>query len=343
MGRNPHGHSRESEYFARFSLVPVSLHFTEPQSTVLAFPRKEGDGNRNDSRGIPPSGGRRVLFLITKIQKRYMKSKASWMLASASVAIGICLANASAATVTFEGLLSGANTYNNNAGAGNAFVIGDASFSNQYNATFGSWSGFAISNTTDTTTPGYLNQYSAITGSGAGGSSTYAVSYDATSVTFATTLDLNGLGSSITNTTYSALSILNGDSIAKKFGGVSGDDPDFFKLTIRGFSGGTATGTLVDFYLADFRFADNSQDYVINQWTSVDFSPLGMVDELRFEYTSSDVGRFGINTPTYFALDNFLAVPEPSAALLSILGSLGLLGRCRGERGIQSISRPFRA
>ncbi len=251
------------------------------------------------------------------------------MLAYASVTIGLSLANASAATVTFEGQLSGANTYNNNAGAGGAFVIGDSSFPNDYNASFDSWSGFAISNTTDNTTPGYFNQYSAITGNGAGGSSTYAVSYSQTWVKFATTLDLNGLGSSITNTTYAALSMLNGDSFAKKFGGASGNDPDFFKLTILGFNGGTATGTLVDFYLADFRFVDNSQDYVINQWTSVDFSPLGMVDEIRFDYTSSDVGRFGINTPTYFALDNFLAVPEPSAAVLSVLGSLGLLSRRR--------------
>jgi hypothetical protein len=263
-----------------------------------------------------------------------MKSKASQIITSA---IALSMATASAATVTFEGLLSGAGTYNNNAGASGAFNIGGTSFSNSYDPTYSSWSGFAISNTTDTSTAGPTNQYSAFPGSGAGGSSTYAVSYSSAydgdaSVKFATTQNLSGLGASITNSTYAAISIRDGDKLegpGKKFGGLLGTDADFFKLTISGFASGTATGTLVDFYLADFRFANSSQDYIVNQWTFVDFSALGTVDEIRFSYTSSDVGDFGINTPTYFALDNFLAVPEPSAMILGLLGSLGLLSRRR--------------
>jgi hypothetical protein len=255
-----------------------------------------------------------------------MKSKASQIITSA---IALSMATASAATVTFEGLLSGAGTYNNNAGASGAFAIGGASFSNSYDPVYGYSSGFAISNTTDTTTAGYLNQYSAVTGSGAGGSPSYAISYSIANVKFATTQNLSGLGASITNTTYTGLSMQTGDDFAKKFGGLLGNDPDYLKLTISGFASGIATGTLVDFYLADFRFANNSQDYIINKWTFVDFSALGTVDEIRFSYASSDVGQFGINTPTYFAMDNFLAVPEPSAMVLGLLGSLGLLSRRR--------------
>lgn len=255
-----------------------------------------------------------------------MTSITSQILASAIMALSITAA--SAATVTFEGLLSGAGTYNNNAGASGAFAIGGASFSNSYDPAFGSWSGFAISNTTDTTSGDYTN-YSALPGSGAGGSSTYAISYDAASVKFATTQNLFGMGASITNATYTGLSMLRGDEFAKKFGGSTGVDPDFFKLTISGFTSGEATGTAVDFFLADFRFANSSQDYIVNQWTYVDFSALGTVDEIRFSYTSSDIGRFGINTPTYFAMDNFLAVPEPSAAIMGVLGCLGMLNRRR--------------
>jgi Domain of unknown function (DUF4465) len=255
-----------------------------------------------------------------------MTSITSQILASAIMALSIT--SASAATVTFEGLLSGVGTYNNNAGTSGAFTTGGASFSNSYNPTYGSWSGFAISNTTDTTTADYTN-YSALPGSGAGDSSTYAISYDAASVKFATTQNLFGLGASITNATYAGLSMQTGDSFAKKFGGVTGSDADFFKLTISGFTGGTATGTAVDFFLADFRFANSSQDYIVNKWTFVDFSALGTVDEIRFSYTSSDNGQFGINTPTYFAMDNFLAVPEPSAAVMGVLGCLGLLNRRR--------------
>ena len=76
---------------------------------------------------------------------------------------------------------------------------------------------------TDTTTPGYDNQFSAITGDGADGSATYAVAYTtgftaASQAEFSTPATVSGVY--ITNTTYAALSMLNGDAFAKKFGGV---------------------------------------------------------------------------------------------------------------------------
>ena len=119
----------------------------------------------------------------------------------------------------------------------------------------------------------------------------------------------------------------DGDGFAKKFGGVDGTESDFFRLTIHGYAGGLSTGT-VDFYLADFRFGNSGQDYIVDEWTFVDFSALGSVDELRFSFASSDVGAFGINTPLYFAMDDFLAVPEPSTLLASLAG-FGLLLRRR--------------
>jgi Domain of unknown function (DUF4465) len=266
-----------------------------------------------------------------------MTLKTSPRLAIATALIGLSITSASA-VITFEDQLSSPGTFNNNAGASGAFTTGGVSFPNSYTVdppyTF--WSGFAMSNTTDITTAGFGNQYSAFPGGGAGGSSTYAVSYGTTAVKFTNSLNLNGLGASITNTTYAAISMRNGDKLegpGKKFGGLLGTDADFFKLTMSGFAGGTATGTLVDFYLADFRSMDSSQDYIVNQWTFVDFSALGTVDEIRFSYTSTDNSIYNsvsyINTPTYFALDNFLAVPEPSAAVLAALGCLGLMSRRR--------------
>lgn len=195
----------------------------------------------------------------------------------------------------------------------------------------GSWSGFAISNHTDATTPGFGNQYSAYTGGGAGGSANYAVGYystyeDTTNVKLGALTNLSGLGASITNTTWAALDMLNGSSVGKKFGGVSGDDADWFKLTITGYVGGVSTGSFIDFYLADFRFADNASDYILDEWAYVDFSSLGSADELRFSMSSSDNGAFGMNTPSYFAMDNFLAVPEPSSLLMGLAG-MGLFLR----------------
>lgn len=202
--------------------------------------------------------------------------------------------------------------------------IEGSGFLNTY-TDWGSWSGFAISNHTDTTTNDWSNQYSAITGTGAGGSGNYAIGYYATyeastNVTLGALTDLSGLGASFTNTTWSALDMLNGGSVGKKFGGVSGDDADWFKLTIAGYAGGIPTGAAVDFYLADYRFANNSLDYIIDDWNYVDFSALGTVDELRFTMSSSDNGSFGMNTLSYFAMDNFLAVPEPSSLLMGLAG-----------------------
>ncbi len=176
-------------------------------------------------------------------------------------------------------------------------------FPNSYNDIWASWSGWAISATTDTQTPGFMNQYSAITGGGADGSTTYAVSFVLGSSQIIMG-DRVAESLQVTNATYAYLSMLEGDAFAKKFGGEDGNDPDFFLLTIKGWKGGQLTTDSVDFYLADYRFADNSQDYIVDDWQTVDVSVLNESDSLSFFLSSSDVGQFGMNTPAYFCIDN---------------------------------------
>jgi hypothetical protein len=96
----------------------------------------------------------------------------------------------------------------------------------------------------------------------------------------------------------------DGDSFAKKFGGVSGNDPDFFSVTFNGFSYGQPVGSPVTFFLADFRFEDNTLDYIVRDWTRVDLTALGTVDSVAYHFESSDIGDFGINTPLYFCMDD---------------------------------------
>ncbi|RLD19664.1 MAG: hypothetical protein DRI69_07880, partial [Bacteroidetes bacterium] len=57
------------------------------------------------------------------------------------------------------------------------FESGHVFLPNNFNASYQSWLGWAISATTDTQTPGFNNQYSAITGEGAEGSTAYAVNF----------------------------------------------------------------------------------------------------------------------------------------------------------------------
>lgn len=243
--------------------------------------------------------------------------------------------HAAAAVVTFEDIaLPPAGYWNGSDGSG-GFTSEGAAFHNNYEDTYGSWSGFAVSNHTNTTTQGWSNQYSAIAGSGAGGSAQYAVGYHSTydpvstQVSFPALTNLAGKGAYLSNTTWGALEMLNGGGFgAKKFGGPSGEDPDWFKLVIEGFAGSDSTG-VIEFYLADFRSSDKGGDYILNDWEYVDFSPLGNVTRIEFSLSSSDNGTFGMNTPAYFAMDNFLAVPEPSAGLAALSGMVLLLRRKR--------------
>ncbi len=220
--------------------------------------------------------------------------------------------------VDFEDVLLPSSTsagdfYNGSDSAG-GFVSQGVDFNNDFNTAFGTWSGWAASNSTDTTTEGFDNQYSAFPGSGAVGSANFGVAFDSpfgnSVVNFSQPTEVTG--TYITNGTYPALSMLNGDDFAKKFGGDSGNEEDWFKLQIFGKDvSGNTTGT-VDFYLADYHFADNSQDFVVEDWNWVDLTSLGtQVQSLEFELTSSDVGQFGMNTPSYFLVDNLTITRPP--------------------------------
>lgn len=216
------------------------------------------------------------------------------------------------------------------------FTSGGASFNNlfqDFGGGFTSWAGFAISNVVDTTTPGFVNQYAAFAGEGAGSSATYAVAFQdsfvpfAPTITFATDVGVESLR--VTNTTYAGLSVRDGDGFAKKFGGAGGTDPDFFRLTVRGFDSHGAETASVEFYLADYRFPDSGADYVVDDWATLDLELLGVVRSLVFELDSSDVGAFGMNTPAYFAIDDLVVVPEPGTLVLVAAGlaSLGVRRR----------------
>lgn len=175
------------------------------------------------------------------------------------------------------------------------------SFENSYDTTWSYWSsGFAVSNNIDSITAGYTNMYSVISASSYSGNN-FAISNNNSNINFDHKI-IDGFY--VNNSTYSSLSMLQGDFVAKKFGGESGNDEDWFKLSIIGYVDTLAKDT-VDFYLADYRFEDNNQDYIVTDWTWIDLNSLGSINGLRFELTSSDNGDFGMNTPAFFCMDDF--------------------------------------
>ena len=175
------------------------------------------------------------------------------------------------------------------------FSSGDYSFNNQYDTTWGLssgyWSsGWVYSNMTDSTTSGFTNQYSAKAGGG------HPIGKSNSTIVFAQPTDFS---ISITNSTYAANSMRDGDAFAKKF---TNADQDYFKLHIYGYYNGSISDS-TEFYLADFTHADSSLDYIVNDWQYVQL-PSGTYDSVSFNLSSSDVGAFGMNTPNYFCIDN---------------------------------------
>ena len=233
-----------------------------------------------------------------------------------------------AAPIDFEDVSLNGSYYNGANGAG-GFTSGTAKFNNlftDFGGGFTGWTGWSVSNVVDPTTPGFGNQYAAYPGSGGEGSSKYGVlfasPFDEASIVFSSGEQLQSI--QLTNTTYTALSMKDGDAFAKKFGGVTGNDPDYFGWTITGTDASSNVVGSIDVYLADYRFADNALDYIVNTWITVDLTSLHNAVRLDFTPFSSDNGQFGINTPTYLAADNitFVAVPEVSTLWLGAVGCM---------------------
>jgi hypothetical protein len=245
------------------------------------------------------------LFFLKRMKKIY------------GIGVALCLmfnVNGQEA-ISFEGVVLAPESYNNGSSGSGGFIENGIAFSNTYTTSaWGDyWGGFAVSNTSDVTTAGYGNQYSAFTGV-ASDSSNYAVGTSSGVISF-TGMGVYLQSVNITNTTYAALSMRDGDSFGKQFGsnldangvddGTNGED--FFYLTIYAENASHEVFDSVQVYLADYRFSDNNQDYILDSWETVDLSVITEpVYFLSFSFTSSDVGQWGMNTPAFFAMDELL-------------------------------------
>ncbi|PKP21606.1 MAG: hypothetical protein CVU05_06425, partial [Bacteroidetes bacterium HGW-Bacteroidetes-21] len=168
-----------------------------------------------------------------------------------------------------------------------------------------SWDGFAYANKYNDSLQEFGNLYSTFAGNNSEGihALTYLnsdwVNYEIIPNYIRFTHPSSVMSMDVTNSAFTALSMKNGDFVSKKFGGSTGDDPDWFMLKMIGYHNGIKTDS-IDFYLADFRFSNNSEDYIIKEWTSIDLTPIGMIDSMAFILFSSDMGAYGMNTPAVF-------------------------------------------
>ncbi len=163
--------------------------------------------------------------------------------------------------------------------------------------------GFYISNKNDMQTAGWTNQYSVYNTSGANGSKNFAV------VHYSTYASADGSNSSfeldktpsriksvkVNNSTYAYLSLKNGDGFAQPM-----SDGGWFKVIFTGALNGKTTSS-VEFFLADYR---DGKEFICSNWTEVDLTALGVVDQVKITFDGSDKGDYGLNTPTYVCIDD---------------------------------------
>ncbi|MBI3518834.1 MAG: DUF4465 domain-containing protein [Bacteroidetes bacterium] len=222
-------------------------------------------------------------------------------------------------TVTFDTFTLAADTFYENHSSAD-FTVAGTTFQYEWDGTYNYWSGgTSYTNKKDTiNTVGpaplyYTNVYSCIPGSAFSGANYATVQQNAVISFSNNTTAVTGFY--ITNTTYAWKVIKRGNFVARKFGDTTGthsgtsipqgEYPDWFKVIVRGYRGGSMITDSVEYYLADYRAPGTSNDYVIKNWQYVNCAALGQVDSIKFEMKSSDVGNYGINTPTFFSMDNF--------------------------------------
>ena len=212
---------------------------------------------------------------------------------------------------TFDDITLGSNGYWTGEEGENEMFSGGWIFTNYYSQAYSFWGGFTASNHTDLTQTGMGAQYTAITAGGYDGSTQYGVAYTMGAQTDVYASDGTAhtiTGCYVTNNLWAYQSITEGDYSSTPFGGTTGNDPDWFKLTATGKNAtGQTVGTL-DFYLADYRFANNEEDYVIDTWEWFDLSPLGPVHTISFSLSSTKSNAYGMLTPAYFCIDDFNGV-----------------------------------
>lgn len=155
-------------------------------------------------------------------------------------------------------------------------------------------------------------------GAGAVGSNTFAVAfgYDgpessnaAGRFSFTNNAEFMLHSIQVCNTSYTYGVLVNGNPFGNTPGQNIIEAAGWLKVEFYGFDANgnpTNGGRPVELYLADGRQPNATLSNVISRWTECDLTPLGKVNMVKVSFSGSDSGEYGLNTPTYVALDNLV-------------------------------------
>lgn len=209
-----------------------------------------------------------------------------------------------AVAATFDDNYLAADSYWDGDIANDVYYSGSYAFHVAHHGT--NWyDGYALSSKTSTSYTTLSDMWNSAVGHGYDNSSNYAVYYPAygTASYVEVTNDLEG---DVLNGTWIALNAYTKTAIttgglygAKKFA-----TGDWLKITATG-TDAEGNNKTTDLYLADYRSENESEHYLLDNWTWWDLSSLGKVVKVTFSFTGSDTGTWGLNTPSYACFDNF--------------------------------------
>ena len=112
-------------------------------------------------------------------------------------------------------------------------------------------------------------------------------------------------GMFVCNSVYAYSSMTKGDAYA----GEPFTKDDYLSLIVYAKLNGVGVNARVFVDLAE-------GTNIMDKWTWVDLSSLGEIDELYFEMSGSRTGQYGLNTPSYFCIDN-LGAEAPKEAVVN--------------------------
>lgn len=157
-------------------------------------------------------------------------------------------------------------------------------------------------------------------GAGANSSNTFAVINGCNQAKYNATLSDNCAEIYFTNSAEFIVLAVQVCPTSYVYGNISGPNPfgcdtslkdakGYFCVNAYGYDAAgrpTNGGSPVTFYFCDYRPTTLPNVPYITGWNSWTLEQLGKVNKIRFDFDGSDVGEWGLNTPTYACLDDFL-------------------------------------
>ncbi|NLA23965.1 MAG: DUF4465 domain-containing protein [Bacteroidales bacterium] len=211
--------------------------------------------------------------------------------------------------VDFEELVLEPESHWNGADNSGFFISKGWKFINEYDDLYGSWMGWSYTNETDNETNDWSNEFSSASGTGVMNSENYATAYVGSDwmnnyepipcvIMREDNQAVEMFGTFISLNANSSLYMANNDFYS--------DNKHYLKLIVTAQESETQTDVITrEFILADYRFSNPENNFKFDDWQFIDLSWAASAYKLEFFLETSDAGDWGINTPSYFCIDNF--------------------------------------